>query len=97
MKHTVWSSVADLHIRLLDRALNKVKFDVPDVSLNLERRRAVSFFYFLLTTVGHYWSTSRVSTSPTVKDGLGKTIYFMAVRGGYELTDYVSRRLFNRA
>ena len=31
------------------------------------------FFHTLLTTTGHYWSTSRVSTSPTVTDGQGKT------------------------
>ena len=30
------------HLQLLDRALRKVKFYVPDVSLNLWRRRAVS-------------------------------------------------------
>ena len=38
----VWSSAANSHLELLDRALNKVKFYVPDVSLNLWRRRAVS-------------------------------------------------------
>jgi len=38
----VWSSAADSHLKLLDRALNKVKFYVPDISLNLWRRRAVS-------------------------------------------------------
>ena len=35
-------SAANSHLKLLDRALNKVKFYVPDVSLNLWRRRAVS-------------------------------------------------------
>ena len=56
------------------------------------------FSYTSLTTTGHWWSTSRVSTSPTVTDGQGKTIHFMVVRGGFEFMICVSRqtRLFNR-
>ena len=37
------------------------------------------FFYSLLTTTGHYWPTSRVSTSPTVTDRQGNPIHFMAL------------------
>ena len=43
-----------------------------------------------MTTTGHYWPTSRVSISPTVTDGQGKTIHLMAVQGGFELMICVS-------
>ena len=33
--------------------------------------RAQVIFYTLLTNTGHYWSISRVSTSPTATDGQG--------------------------
>ena len=36
---SVWSSAADCHLKLLDRALNNIKFFLPNLTINLENRR----------------------------------------------------------
>ena len=38
----VWCSAADTHLKLLDRALNNIRFLLPNISLDLEHRRKVS-------------------------------------------------------
>ena len=38
----VWSSAASSHLKLLDRALRNIRFFLPDISLDLERRRNVA-------------------------------------------------------
>ena len=43
----VWSSAVNSHLRLLDRALNNIRFIVPDVSSDLEKRRKISCLSFL--------------------------------------------------
>ena len=35
----VWSSAAESHLKLLDRALNNIRFFLPELSVDLEKRR----------------------------------------------------------
>ena len=52
----VWNSAADSHLKLLDRAINNIRFFLPDVSINLEVRRKVaglSHLYKIFHSVSH--------------------------------------------
>ena len=43
----VWMSAADCHLRLLDRAINNIRFLLPNLTLNLHKRRLVGALSFL--------------------------------------------------
>ena len=43
----VWSSAADTHLRLLDRAFNQIKFLLPSLNTNLRHRRLVGSLSYL--------------------------------------------------
>ena len=43
----IWSSAAECHLRLLERALNGIKFILPDLEFNLEKGRIVGCLVLL--------------------------------------------------
>ena len=47
----VWSSAADSHLKLLDRALNNIRFFLPDISIDLEKRRRVGCLSLLFKII----------------------------------------------
>ena len=52
----VWSSAADCHLRLLDRAFNSIKFLLSDLDLDIGHRRdvgALCILYKILNNTGH--------------------------------------------
>ena len=52
----VWMSAANCHLKLLDRALNSIKFISPALSVDLDHRRmvgALSMFFKVFNTVQH--------------------------------------------
>ena len=52
----VWSSESDCHLRLLDRALDNIRFVLPDLSIDLEERRKIaslSLLYKILNNINH--------------------------------------------
>ena len=48
---TVWSSAADSHLRLLDRAFNSVKFLLSDLDLDIEHRRNIGALCILFKII----------------------------------------------
>ena len=51
-----WSSAADSHLRLLDRAFNSIKFLMPDLSVDINHRRtvgALSVLYKIVSDLSH--------------------------------------------
>ena len=52
----VWCSASDSHLKLLDRALNNIRFFLPDILINLEKRRNIaclSILHKILHKVDH--------------------------------------------
>ena len=52
----VWGSASDSHLRLLDRAFNNIRFFLPDLTLDLEKRRnlaCLAMLYKILHNTDH--------------------------------------------
>lgn len=49
----VWNSAADCHLKLLDRALNSIKFILPALSLDLHHRRRVGGLSLLFKIINN--------------------------------------------
>ena len=52
----VWLSASEVHLRLLDRAFNQIKFLLPSLNINLRHRRlvgALSYLFKICTVDGH--------------------------------------------
>ena len=47
----VWMSAADCHLRLLDRAINNIKFLLPNLTIDLHKRRLVGALSFLFKII----------------------------------------------
>ena len=53
---SVWLSAADCHLKLLDRALSRIRFILPEANFNLKKRRLVGclvLFYKILHNPNH--------------------------------------------
>ena len=49
----VWLSAANSHLKLLDHALSNLKFILPDLSFNLDKRRKVGFLTLLFKVLNN--------------------------------------------